>query len=481
MRCAAAVAAALGAIGLARISSAQVVINEVAYDDASTDNHEYVELYNSGPAAVDISGWTLIGRDATTVNPTTTVPASTSLAAGGYYVFGNTGVLNANQTIAADFLENGPADSTEFRDSGGNLVDALVYESNGGLTGNLTGSGLPAQIGPGYFGNYGTFPDTANNTVMSLGRYVDGRDTNNNGRDFGVRPSTPGTSNHAAGLITTYNAPDPTGQTVGASVPGLTGSFVNPRFIDPTTVDANNPSAISAPSPTPGRAIVAWDPSGGGNGATSDQAFGTTQSAFKIKAYLDTTAAPQNSNGTGVHFTGSEITVYGIGGGDGLANLTDLGNNIGINGAVNGTTGVAWVYERTAISDATPATERLYLVDANDGGNSDAGGTLDWTILQSIDISGLASNWFDLGISIDALGNGIATFNGTDYLFTTSTELHSGAFNIEYRENMQDGAVGVPSWVRPPTFTTVPEPTGLGLLGLGLGGLAFRRRRSRAV
>jgi hypothetical protein len=477
VRCA--VAASLGAIGFAGLSYGQVVINEVAYDDAGTDNREYVELFNAGPAAVDISNWTLIGRDSASINPTTTVPASTSIAPGAYYVFGNTGVLNSNQTIAADFIENGTSDSIEIRDSGGNLVDALIYESNGGLSGNLTGSGLPAQTGPGYFGNYGTFPDGTNNTTMSLGRFVNGRDTNNNGRDFGMRPSTPGSSNNTA-LITTYNPPNPTGQTVGNSVPGLTGSFVNPRFIDPTVADGNNPSVISVPSPTPGRAIVAWDPSGGGNGATSDEAYGTTQSAFKIRAFLDTSAAPQNTNGTGVHFTGSEMTVYGIGGGDGLANLTDLGNNIGIPNSVNGTTGIAWVYERTAVSDAAPATERLYLVDANDGGNSDVGGTLDWTILQSIDISGLTSDWFDLGISIDALGNGVATFNGTDYLFTTTTDLHSGAFNVEYRENMQDGAVTVPSFVRPPTFTIVPEPTALSLLGLGLGGLAFRRRRRGA-
>ena len=74
-------------------------------------------------------------------------------------------------------------------------MDALIYESNKGIAGNLTGSGLPAETGPGSFGNNGTTPDLAgNNTTVSLGRFVNGRDTNNNGRDFGMRPSTPGTS-----------------------------------------------------------------------------------------------------------------------------------------------------------------------------------------------------------------------------------------------------------------------------------------------
>ena len=46
-----------------------------------------------------------------------------------------------------------------------------------------------------------------------------------------------------------------------------------------------------------------------------------------------------------------------------LANLTDLGGDIGLSPvalpgseSANGTTGIAWVYERTAISGASPAT-----------------------------------------------------------------------------------------------------------------------------
>ena len=125
----------LFAPGMAR---AGIIINEVVYDDASTDNIEYVELYNTGPGSVDISGWMLTPRDPTSVNASATVPAATSVAAGGYYVFGNAGVLNSNQTIpagASGFLEN-DIESVEIRDAGGNLVDALIYESNKGITGN---------------------------------------------------------------------------------------------------------------------------------------------------------------------------------------------------------------------------------------------------------------------------------------------------------------------------------------------------------
>ena len=326
---------------------------------------------------------------------------------------------------------------------------------------------------------------------MSQGRFIDGRDTNNNGRDWGTRPSTPGTSNNT-GLMTAYSVPDPIGSTVGNAVPGLTGAFVTARFVDPTVADAaNNPNVIPPAPLTGNRAITVWDPSGGGDHATSSQVFGTTQGGFKIFAYLDTSDQPQNSNAAGTLFKGSEITIYGVGGGDMLTNLTDLGGDIAVAPSTlpaadnaNGFTGVNWVYERTADHTPTggaliPATQKLYLVDSNDGGDSELGGNtpMDWTILQTIDISGLASAWFDLGISIDAAGNGVATFNGTNFNFVTSTSLNSGAFNVGYRENLQIGADGTPDAIMRPATFTIPEPGTLALVAIGMFSLVLGRRK----
>jgi hypothetical protein len=483
------------------MARAAVIINEIQYDDTGTDTSEFVELYNNGLVTEAIGGWTVSGRDEVgNTNPSATITAGTMLAPGAYYVLSNVNVLNSNQTVPANFLEN-DSETVELRNAGV-LVDAVLYESNKGAGdgpgGGTTGHGvLPpdvaAEVGPGVFGNNGGFtPDLGAppnlNTTMSVGRFVNGRDTNNNGRDWGIRPSTPGTSNNT-GFMTFYQPPDPTGSVVGNPVPGLTAAFVNARWMDPTLADgANNPNVIPPAPSTGNRAATVWDPSGGGDGASSHQVFSTTRGGFNLYAYLDTTDQPQQTGSTGTPFTGSEITIYGVGGGDMLTNLTDLSGAIGVAPSTppaadnaNGFTGVNWVYERTAISGGTGATQTLYLVDSNDGGDSDLGGNtpMDWTILATYDISGMAPGWQILGMEIDELGNGVAWFNGSKTYFTASPGLNSGAFNVGYRENLQMGTDGTPDAImRPATFTMVPEPGTLALFLLGMAALAATRRRS---
>ena len=95
------IASLLTGLALHSGSLAAIIINEVVYDDGGTDDREFVELYNSGPAAVDISNW--IVRNSDTVAPPGdnnadhTIPAGTSLAAGDYYVIGMTGVLEVKK------------------------------------------------------------------------------------------------------------------------------------------------------------------------------------------------------------------------------------------------------------------------------------------------------------------------------------------------------------------------------------------------
>jgi len=162
------------------------------------------------------------------------------------------------------------------------------------------------------------------------------------------------------------------------------------------------------------------------------ESFATSESKFDLYADLDTRDLPQMTNSNNVAFHGSEISVYGIGATDALSNLTDISGQVGAADTTNGTTGVAWLYEKVAAPNpnsppgsGNAVSEMLYLVDAGDGGDAGQGGTrpFDWTILASIDLSGTSSGWFRLGIDIDALGNGIARFDNQFFNFTTA--LHS--------------------------------------------------------
>ena len=461
-------------------ASGEVVINEFQYDDTGTDDREFVELYNSGAAAVDIGNWVLGGYDPSGPNSSVTITAGTQIQPGGFYVIGNTGVLNVNQIAVGGFLEN-DNEIISLRDSAGVLIDAVACETNKGTTFFTAGTTPPAdaalvaaQLGPGIFGNSQgiDIAGTPLNSTVTLGRFVDGRDTNNNGRDFGLRPGTPGTTNAPGGTMTKFTPDDPTPLTPGTALSSMAGSFVPVRVIDPSLVDANNLNVISPPHGTGAKAYVAWDPSGGGNGATSRAVFTGKTAGFAIRAFLDTTNLPVQFNATNVQFRGSEITIYGLGGGDALTNLTDLDGSIGISAGVlpasdtaNGFTGIAWIYERVAADPTTAViSEKLYLVDANDGGDSDLGGNtpLDWVILATYDLSSTDTDWYDLSIFIDSAGNGIATYDGQSTLFT-APGMHSSAFNIGYRENLQIGADGTPdALLRPPTFTFAPVTSLLG-------------------
>jgi hypothetical protein len=254
--------------------------------------------------------------------------------------------------------------------------------------------------------------------------------------------------------------------------------------------DANNPNAISAP-PFPGtngnRAIIAWDPSGGGNGVVSTEGFGTGDKSFSIFAFLDTDDHPVQSNAGGTQFRGSEFTVYGIGSGDALANASNVSGATGFGPRTPpaladtdaGYTGVFWLYEKVGESTAGQGNvvENLYLIDAGDGGDATTGQNfpMQWQVLETIDLTTYASDWYQLGISVDDAGIGVARFNDQFIDFTTNPDL-VGTFQVGYRENMQVGADGTPdALLRPATFIRVPEPANLAFFALAA--FAFLRRR----
>jgi hypothetical protein len=457
-------------------AQAQVVINEFQYDETNTDDREFVELYNSGPASVDIGNWVLGGRDVAAMHPSVTIPAGTMLGPGAFYVIGQAGVPNLN-LVSTVALEN-DNETLELSDPFGTLIDAVFYEGNKGdipLSPELT-----TQITSPYWGNHQGV-DTGNfQTLTTVGRHIDGHDTNNNGRDFGLRPSTPGTSNNAAGIISSYVPPNVDVIADGMVVAGTSGSFVQPRVFTPGVVTPGlNLNAIPAPVGR-NKAIIAWDNAGGGNGAVNNTVFGNGGS-FSMQAYLDTNDLPLSMNASG-SFRGSEETFFGIGSIDGFCNLADLSGNvaIGTGPGANGASGVHWYYEKVGETSqgAGDVSEKLYLIDAGDGGpsNFNSATPLDWIIIAVIDLSSTLSGWHHLSISIAPNGQGVAMYDDQAFNFTTIAGL-VGEFSVGYRENTSDLGTGTPSYLRPPTYAEIPEPGIFGIVAFAASLLTLQRRR----
>jgi len=194
------------------VSAAPVVINEIDYDQLGFDTAEFVELFNTTTAAIDLTGWSLRlvnGNSVTTssnVYLTINLP-NVTLAGGGYYsICGNSGStltgcdfqfdnpsINIDPAFAGtNLLQNGSNDAIALIDNVGAIVDTVSYE--GDTFGYTEGSGVGLSD---------------NNTVNGFGlsRCANGVDTNQNNVDFSLRLITPGAVNNCP--VVNNNVPEP--------------------------------------------------------------------------------------------------------------------------------------------------------------------------------------------------------------------------------------------------------------------------------
>ncbi len=419
----------LGAISIA-LAQPRVVINEFAYDDTGTDDVEFVELYNADTVPVDISGWVLESGDLVSGdnNADYTIPAGTVLQPGDYYVIGSGNVPNVDLVVGTNNLFENDNEWTVLRMPDGTVVDAIAYETN--KNPDLTAwvpAGVIPQLGRGIWGNYITLQasGTTDDTLLSLQRWKDGLDTNDNGRDFGHMPWTPGASNNTT---PTPFSDDFNARNVYDLVPNLSGSFRAPRVIDPTQWDSTytttpNPNSIPY-SPDGGNAMIAWDWAGGGNMATSTFAF-QNRAGYELYIHIDNTMPVPG-----------ELESWMIG----LMGTADSFYNIPFRYLVNacGVTGVGWLFKR-ANTTSDEVAVKLRLVDAGPGGDSNPNGTMQWTTFGEIDLSGITPGWYRLRLEVK--GNKVrgifggtygSTSDGTIIEGTTSGWI--GAFYIGYRE-----------------------------------------------
>lgn len=268
---------------------AAVVINEFVYDDSGGDTIEFVELYNSGPSAADISGCAIVGiDDGVTSDCVYTIPASTILPVGAFYTIGMAGVPNLDLDVTALPDMQNDMESLSLISASGAVLDSVVYERGkadrvipAGL-GEPPFNGISATSGGGIWatilsvehgGNDGGGFATGGpfNATFSWGRWPDGQDTNNNELDFHLLVASPGSPNGTAGLVNpasfpvtfTFDEPD------GTTIPAFAGSRASLITQDPSTSDplgngGGNPSVI-APSPQGGNVGVFWNAAGGRN------------------------------------------------------------------------------------------------------------------------------------------------------------------------------------------------------------------------
>lgn len=401
-------------------STAPVVINEFSYDDSSTDDLEFVELFNRTSSAVDISGWSLVGDDSNGVNFTEVFPPGTFIAAGGYFVLGDTLVPNIDIQRSSGFLQNSNESITLFDTNGTTIIDTLIYEANKGVFN-------PALAeGEGIWANQ-TMIEGINTTWSRL---RDGFDSDNNGNDFRLQPWSPGASNNLASSIPNLETFD--GLTIGDDLGGWQGSFVNPHVIDPTILDSNNPSSI-APSPQGGLAVTMWDSAGGGNHAMqlSDPGVENIAEAY---VYIDATPLAAGE---------LEMWSFGFGTSGTFYNFPDPTGALGF--TANGDTGLVWTYVR----DDQGAN--IYLLDRNDGGMG-ANAISGLVTIGSVPITaGVNDGWQRILVRISGT-NGEGRFGGNfgapdgTHFTATVDRVDRGLF-VGYREGVS-GTLGA----RPFTF-----------------------------
>jgi len=162
---------------------ASVVINEIDYDQPGTDTAEFIELFNSGTSAISLSNYSIELINGTNSTSYRTIDLSGfSIDANSYFVMCGDASLVANCnysfTSINSWFQNGAPDAVALYENA-NLLDSLSYE--GLLSGFTEGDVL-------------TVSDSSTET-MSISRFPNGFDSNNNNTDFQLGCITPGSSN----------------------------------------------------------------------------------------------------------------------------------------------------------------------------------------------------------------------------------------------------------------------------------------------
>lgn len=179
----------LASFVLPTVLFAQVVINEVDYDQPGTDGAEFIEIKNVGTSAFPLQYLAVVlvnGAGGTSQTYLTiSSPSWPALEPGGYFVIcGNTAATpdcDHLATPATNLIQNGVPDAIALVNTQSDeVLDAVSY--GGSILGYTEGTGTTAV-------------DANSMDDRSLNRWPDGADSNDNNADFRVGCSTPGATN----------------------------------------------------------------------------------------------------------------------------------------------------------------------------------------------------------------------------------------------------------------------------------------------
>jgi uncharacterized protein len=205
----------------AQAVSTTIVISELRTHGPSGGNDEFVELRNISSGPIAIGGWQLQGCAADSGNPSNraTVPAGTTIPAGGSYLFTNSAASGYSGSVPGDTTyTTGISDTGGVRiataGAGGEPVDGVADEDTG-----------PDQCREGTGVN---FPGAdADNGFERIGGT---QDTDNNASDFaGPKASNPQNSGRTADAAPSVASSNPANNQTGVA-PGdsITVTFSEP-------------------------------------------------------------------------------------------------------------------------------------------------------------------------------------------------------------------------------------------------------------
>lgn len=212
---------------------AEIVINEMDYDQPGTDGAEFIELHNNSTFGNDLDGFhlALINGNAggATIYLTITLPA-VNLPGGGYFVVcGDAAVVtNCDYDVTPDtnLIQNGAPDAVALVFTfDGTIMDTVSYEGDTGAP-YTEGSGAGLLDDPVF-------------TNLGISRFPNGVDTQVNNVDLSQRCITPGLVNTSVNT-NCGGTPTPTSTATATSTPTNT----------PTSTPTNTPTNTSTSTPT---------------------------------------------------------------------------------------------------------------------------------------------------------------------------------------------------------------------------------------